>query len=752
MTDTTSTSSAITDGNADQPETMANLVDPQPTGEVAAQDTPSGVLANESPDPVDAWAPSAIFASPGAIPRTPEVSPDGEWIAYLLERDGSETELWISPADGGDAQVVDLPFTPIVERDPDTGRLLRGPQWSPNGRSLALTGTVDGETRTTVWLVPSPVDSSSTPLVVSSVPDDTEDGESTGTVDDDSGSGTGAVDAEAEAPATASAEEQPPVTEPVEETVDDTSPTVTSVNQPADETPPGPPRHLTWGPGSERSPRWSLDGSLMAFVTNRGGRDVIALAITDGDEPTIAELLTWSDRNDREPVWSRDGRFLAFTRQRGDGAEHADIFVWAPETGVLTDLTGAKSTAVRHSLEWVPGRNLVAYVTVENEWQSISVINADNKAGWAVTRESGDKTEPRFHPTESRLLYVRSEGFTTVCCERGLHASGAVGLDPGEGVVSQPRWLKDKRVVYGFSAPQKPLGLLAQDNVASAERSVVQLPETIDTSGARLRHPTPFEFAIGDDEQFSGMMYRSEGTVGKAPAIVYLPDGPLQTRRGEFQIEEQALATSGIAVLSPVIHGATGFGQGVEQDLPDLVQSELEVSDLAEAGVALGEASDIDPDKLALVGVGYGGALALLTAGARPGIYSAVVAVDPITDWSIEIGEADTAWRNWISRTYGMPLTDATTFSLRTPSTFVGIIDVPIILIGRASAPVHRQAQLAILAATLDADGVAYELIEAPEEPLAATLQRAGRALAGIFRTGHDSIEVVDDVHAGALG
>jgi dipeptidyl aminopeptidase/acylaminoacyl peptidase len=307
-------------------------------------------------------------------------------------------------------------------------------------------------------------------------------------------------------------------------------------------------------------------------------------------------------------------------------------------------------------------------------------------------------------------------------------------------------------VTYGFAAPQKPLGFLAQENTATADRDTIQLPGVADTSEARLRNPTPFEFAVGDDGQFSGLLYRSEGTVGKAPALVYLADGPLRTRRGEFQIEEQALASSGITVLAPVIHGATGFGQGVEQDLADLVAGELEVSDLAEAGYALGEANDIDPAKLALVGVSYGGALALLTAGSRPGIYSAVVAIDPVADWSIEVGEAETAWRNWISRTYGMPLTNADTFALRTPATFAGVIDVPIFLIGRANAPVHRQAQLEILAATLDEYGVAYTRIDAGNEPVAASLQRAGRALAGIFREGHDTIEMVDDIRAEALG
>ena len=306
--------------------------------------------------------------------------------------------------------------------------------------------------------------------------------------------------------------------------------------------------------------------------------------------------------------------------------------------------------------------------------------------------------------------------------------------------------------MYGFSAPQKPFGFLAQENTASAERVAVQVPEAPSTSGFSFRHPVPFEFALGEDEQFSGMLYRTEGAVGPMPAIVYLPDGPLQIRRGDFNLEEQALSSSGITVFTPLIHGATGFGHAIESDLADLSGSEIEASDIADAGYGLAEDESIDGDKLALVGVGYGATLGLVTAGARPGVYSAVVAIDPITDWSIELGECDSSWRNWVSAQYGMPLTHPDRYALRSPSTFSSVIDVPVILVSTASAPVYRQAQMELFAAYLDATGVPYEHIEAPDEPLTATLERVSRKLATIHGGEDGKLEIVDSLRASAIG
>nr|MBA2470443.1 PD40 domain-containing protein [Chloroflexia bacterium] len=683
MTDTTSSRPTVADSELnDEPQSEPVASGGDPEVATLADTAPEGVADTSDAD-APAFEPTPLFTTHLALPLTPETSPDGNWLAYLLADADSGVRLWLSPVDGGEPRPVELPFEPIVERDPDTGRLIRGPQWSPDGRQLALAGTVEGEDRTAIWLVPSPVESSAEPVVVVAVEDDVETTETQAVQADAETDDTDPVpDVEVEAESLNGADDGAEAVQPGNE------------SEPTGDTPeiePAPvaqspdpvhaPRPLTWGPGSERSPRWSPDGAIVAFVSNRDRRDTIALATASGDEPTIAELLTWSGRDDREPVWSRDGRFLAFTRQRGEGLEHADIFVYSPETGELTDLTGLKASVVRHSLDWVAGRNLVAYVTEDGDWLSISVINADNKAGWAVTRESGDKTEPRFHPTEARLVYVRTEGFATVCCERGLHASGAVALDPSEGVVYAPRWLKDKRVVYGFSAPQKPFGFLAQDNLATSDRSPVQIPGELSTAGVTLRHPVPFEFPIGDEEQFSGMLYRTQGIDEPVPGIVYLPDGPLTIRRGEFALEEQALASTGLSVFTPLLHGATGFGNAIERDLADLASSEIETSDIAEAGYGLGESSEIDAAKLALVGVGFGGTLALLTAGARPGIYAAVVAIDPITDWAIELGEAEPAWRNWVSANYGMPLTNPDKFALRSPATFAAVVDVPLVLV-----------------------------------------------------------------------
>jgi len=78
----------------------------------------------------------------------------------------------------------------------------------------------------------------------------------------------------------------------------------------------GAPRRFTAGPKRDRDPRWSPDGTRLAFVSEREGKKKGQLYVmpADGGEPTRLS----DERNGvADPVWSPDGSRLAFVARVG---------------------------------------------------------------------------------------------------------------------------------------------------------------------------------------------------------------------------------------------------------------------------------------------------------------------------------------------------------------------------------------------------------------------------------------------------
>ena len=579
-------------------------------------------------------------------------SPDGTQLAYLLTDGEGSTRLWISELDGSSASSIELPFRPVFDDE--------GPQWSPDGTSIALTGSAPSDIGTAIWL--APVEGGDCILLADHV-------------------------------------------------------------------------------ASDEQPRWSADGSLLAFASRRHGRSAICVATPDGYGPVVQLSDGPIGQDDRNPCWEPNSQRIAYTRYMADGEQTGDQ-IWTVSILTGEQKQATKKLANRSELQWCPGKSQIAFITDEAEWLNVGVVNPDNSAGWNLASEVGDKGSPRYSPDGNRIMYTRRVRGEVRLVERPTSGATADPLDPGEGVASAPRWLPDKQIVYQFSSPTEAPSFIVQ----AAKKDVERLFITV-TGGWTAEEwfvpPDHIDYEISGGLKAGALIYRNKREVEKLPAVLFLGATPQEASRYEFDSTIQALVQRSFAVIVPTLPGTPGYGKKIVNTLKERAGTEAEISDLVDLANWARGLDFVDSSKLLLAGEGYGGALALLLAGARPGAVDAVAVIDPVTDWDDELDQSGDDFASWYLTYLGLPSANRGKSALRTPTTFAGVLDLPVLLVGTSRASLGRSIQLERFAGALDELQVPYAR-EASENE--TTWQAAEKVAA--FLANPSGAELVEPVAA----
>jgi dipeptidyl aminopeptidase/acylaminoacyl peptidase len=573
------------------------------------------------------------------LPGAGNPSPDGTQLAYLLTDGEGSTRLWISELDGSSASSIDLPFRPVFDDE--------GPQWSPDGTLIALTGSAPSDSGTAIWL--APVEGGDCILLADHV-------------------------------------------------------------------------------ASDEQPRWSPDGSLLAFASRRHGRSAICVATPDGYGPVVQLTDGPIGQDDRNPCWEPNSQRIAFTRHMVDGEQVGDQ-IWTVSILTGEQKQATKKLANRSQLQWCPGKSQIAFITDEAEWLNVGVVNPDNSAGWNLASEAGDKGSPHYSPDGNRIMYTRRVRGEVRLVERPTSGATADPLDPGAGVASSPRWLPDKQVVYQFSSPTEAPSFVVQAAKKDVERLFITM-----TGGWTAEEwfvpPDHVDYEISGGLKAGALIYRNKREVEKLPVVVFLGANPQEASRFEFNSTIQALAQRGFAVIVPTLPGTPGYGKKIVSALKERAGTEAEISDLVDLANWARGLEFVDGSRLYLVGEGYGGAQALLLAGARPGAVDAVAVIDPVTDWDDELDQSDDEFASWYLTYLGLPSANRGRSALRTPTTFAGVLDLPVLLVGTGRASLGRSIQLERFAAALDELQVPYAREASENETSWATAEKVAAFLA----------------------
>lgn len=269
------------------------------------------------------------------------------------------------------------------------------------------------------------------------------------------------------------------------------------------------------------------------------------------------------------------------------------------------------------------------------------------------------------------------------------------------------------RLIAQASGPRDPGQHVFYDRAA---RKLVSLGSRHpDLRAERFGKCEPLTFRSRDGVEISAYLTAPPG--GRSgPLIVYPHGGPELRDHLDYDRRVQILAAQGWWVLQPNFRGSGGFGAAFvaagNRRWGDRMQEDVE--DAVAHVIALGK---VDPARIAIMGISYGGYAALMGAVRKPDLYRACVAIAGVSDLPAmlksEKKDDEDGYAYWV-KTIGDPRTDKAMLEQASPARRAGEIRAPVMLIHGGADRIVLPEQSRLMAKALKAAGKSHELIEVP--------------------------------------
>ena len=407
--------------------------------------------------------------------------------------------------------------------------------------------------------------------------------------------------------------------------------------------------------------RWSPDGSLLAFVSQRGNHSLIG--VFDPAGKTVRYLDPSLD-SDGEPVWSPDGKRLAFLRISASTAARRilrphregpgwSIVVADPIRGAGLEIFHAepgrgsvfREVVAKDQLLWADGERIV-FPWEKDGWTHLYALPASGGAPALLTPGNFEVEDVSLSPDRRTVFYNSNQGDVDRRHLWSVAVSGGspVALTHGEGLEWSPVPMTDGNAVAFVRAGARRHPAPAIRVGTSPDRDLAPGSVPAGFPEASLVVPEAIVFPATDGQPIHAQLFRAaDSKPGERRAAVIFFHGGSQRQmllgwhymyyyRNAYAFN-QYLASRGFVVLSVNYRSGIGYGMEFREALDFGAAGASEYRDVAGAGLYLRSRADVDPARIGLWGGSYGGYLTALGLARASDLFAAGVDLHGVHNW-----------------------------------------------------------------------------------------------------------------------